>query len=120
MAGGSCCQRAVMVWGWLVLASFHLAWTVCQKPSTPAYAYSLSEDMTSYPVDYTYEIVCIPGYTMVGSGEMLCLGGGQGWNTTVPSCSPTVLAAMEASYPSRISPAPTVRPETLLAERIRI
>ncbi|KAK7477638.1 hypothetical protein BaRGS_00031116, partial [Batillaria attramentaria] len=65
----------------------------CLKPATPDYAYTLSEDMTSYPTNYVYEIVCIPGYTITGSEELLCEAGGQ-WNDTTPECSPS-----EGKYP---------------------
>ena len=50
LVGGACS-------GTYVLVTFFLSVSVCLKPDTPSYAYSLSEDQTSYATDFM--VLCL-------------------------------------------------------------
>ncbi|VDN02323.1 unnamed protein product [Thelazia callipaeda] len=43
-------------------------------------------DLYYYP--HTIEIVCLPGYQLIGSSTLRCLSSGQ-WNAQLPQCKPT-------------------------------
>ncbi|XP_033730722.1 uncharacterized protein LOC117320358 [Pecten maximus] len=66
---------------------------VCTEPTTPEYGFPLTESKASYPTNATYDVLCLPAYTITGEGTLTCLSTGN-WNNDPPTCTPS-----EGTYP---------------------
>ncbi|OWF37567.1 uncharacterized protein LOC110467323 [Mizuhopecten yessoensis] len=66
---------------------------VCTEPITPEYGFPLTDSQTSYPTNATYDLFCLPAYTISGESTLTCLSSGS-WNYDTPTCAPS-----EGTYP---------------------
>ncbi|XP_060590571.1 uncharacterized protein LOC132745640 [Ruditapes philippinarum] len=65
----------------------------CSKPALNTNSYTLTEEKSSYQVNETYEIYCVPGYVSSGGSDLIC-GTSGSWSIPSPECTPS-----EGTYP---------------------